>query len=44
MEHLDNDQTKDLILLINSFLSVFQDIPSVKGSANVVADALSQVY
>uniref|UniRef100_A0A8K9UAB6 Gypsy retrotransposon integrase-like protein 1 n=1 Tax=Oncorhynchus mykiss TaxID=8022 RepID=A0A8K9UAB6_ONCMY len=28
MEHLDNDQTKDLILLINSFLNVFQDIPS----------------
>jgi hypothetical protein len=28
MEHLDNDQTKNLILLINSFLSVFQDVPS----------------
>ena len=28
MEHLDNDKTKDLILLINSFLNVFQDVPS----------------
>uniref|UniRef100_A0A673Y3Q0 ribonuclease H n=1 Tax=Salmo trutta TaxID=8032 RepID=A0A673Y3Q0_SALTR len=28
MEHLDKDQTKDLILLINSFLTVFQDVPS----------------
>ena len=28
MEHLDNDQTNDVILLINRFLNVFHEVPS----------------